>query len=221
MADFGNLQLRRHPFRHWVDEQFLDAATVRAINATWPPPADERWLHEAGNFSKKSALMFPRRLHPPAQQLAEALYSRAACEHISERLGFQALPDPWFEDGPLQPRLGGGLHEIRPGGLLKMHCDFDKHPTGLQRAVNLLIYLTEGWQDEWGGALELGEDRSAQIYPRGGTAVLFESNGTSWHGHPTPLACPEGITRRSLALYYYRVPEREPQRDTTRYMGKR
>jgi hypothetical protein len=101
-----------------------------------------------------------------------------------------------------------------------MHVDFDKHPSGLQRAANLLIYLTPGWRKEWGGALELtranGLGRTL-IYPEGGTAVLFETHGASWHGHPQPLACPEGITRRSLALYYYREPVAAPTRETTVY----
>jgi hypothetical protein len=222
MHDFGDFDLRKRPFRHFVGEQFVDPETVREINATWPSPDARGWWHELGSFSRKSALMFPNRLHEPAQRLAEALYSPPACNAISEMLGFRALPDPWFTDGPLVPRLGGGLHEIHLGGMLKMHVDFDRHPSGLQRAANLLIYLTPGWQDEWGGALELGADGDrAVIQPRGGTAVLFESNGQSWHGHPTPLACPDGVTRRSLALYYYRVPEREPERETTRYRGKR
>ena len=37
---------------------------------------------------------------------------------------------------------GGGLHEIKSGGLLKVHTDFNKHPTNnLDRRVNVLIYL--------------------------------------------------------------------------------
>lgn len=218
MPDFADLEQRGKPFRHWVGETFLDADTVEAINAAWPAPDAADWLHEEGRFSRKSALMFPRALHAPAQRLAEQLYSPEACDAVSALLGFRALADPWFREGPLLPRLGGGLHEIYRGGLLKMHVDFDKHPSGLQRAANLLIYLTPDWQDAWAGALELGGGSyRARIYPRGGTAVLFESNGHSWHGHPTPLACPEHVTRRSLALYYYRMPERRPERETTQY----
>jgi hypothetical protein len=33
--------------------------------------------------------------------------------------------------------------------------------------------------------------------------ALFKTSEISFHGHPAPLACPEGITRRSLAAYYY------------------
>jgi hypothetical protein len=32
---------------------------------------------------------------------------------------------------------------------------------------------------------------------------LFETNDISYHGHPDPLQCPEGVFRKSIALYYY------------------
>ena len=34
-------------------------------------------------------------------------------------------------------------------------------------------------------------------------AVVFNTTDWSWHGHPEPLRCPPGWTRRSIALYYY------------------
>jgi hypothetical protein len=40
-----------------------------------------------------------------------------------------------------------------------------------------------------------------------GRAVVFDTERDSFHGHPDPLMCPEGTYRRSLALYYYTVPE--------------
>ncbi len=116
------------------------------------------------------------------------------------------------------PRVGGGLHEIGRGGRLGIHVDFDAHPTGVTRCANLLIYLNEGWRKEWGGALELhGSNCITVIPPYGGTAVLFETNGESWHGHPHALACPENRSRRSLALYYYREASEPQQRNSTVY----
>ena len=42
-----------------------------------------------------------------------------------------------------------------------------------------------------------------EIEPLAGRCVVFSTTSTSWHGHPKPLACPQGQTRKSLALYYY------------------
>ncbi len=110
------------------------------------------------------------------------------------------IADPHFE--------GGGLHQIERGGHLKVHADFNRHPhTQLDRRLNVLVYLNRDWQPEYGGALELwNRDMSrseAQILPYFNRCVVFSTTSTSFHGHPEPLNCPEGRTRKSLALYYY------------------
>jgi hypothetical protein len=33
--------------------------------------------------------------------------------------------------------------------------------------------------------------------------VVFATTDFSYHGHPSPLNCPEDRTRRSVAMYYY------------------
>ena len=33
--------------------------------------------------------------------------------------------------------------------------------------------------------------------------VVFSTTDSSFHGHPEALTCPEGVTRNSIALYYY------------------
>ncbi len=37
--------------------------------------------------------------------------------------------------------------------------------------------------------------------------LIFTTDGTSFHGHPEPMRCPEGVARRSLALYYFSVED--------------
>lgn len=202
-ARLDALHEHRNPFRHWIADGFLAPARVAAINAAWPAAEDPGWRIEGSNWSKKAAMLFPQRLPAPAQALAAELFSADACRQLSDMIGLELQPDPWFLAGPDEPRLGGGLHEIHAGGLLKVHVDFEKHPSGLRRVANLLIYLNEAWQPSWGGALELHGKKVASIMPLGGRAVLFATTPESWHGHPWPLATPVGITRRSLALYYY------------------
>lgn len=213
------------PFPHLYNPDLIDTATLDAVNAEWPGPEDPRWIHEAGKRSTKSALLFPNTLPATAQALAERLYSPEACEAFSRFLGLPLQPDPWFLEGDLSRSLGGGLHEIHPGGFLKTHVDFEQHPSGLVRAANLLVYLNKTWNPKWGGGLLLGRpDRGEHfriIQPFGCSAVLFRTTRDSWHGHPEPLACPEGTTRRSLALYYYTAKgTKKPQRPTTIYADK-
>lgn len=219
MLEFASFVRQNGPFPHWVSRTALSQDIIHRINEEWPAADDLRWYVEVAGYVRKSALMFPLALPPTANVVAEVLYSEECVTKIAEMISLPGLlPDPWFKEGPASPRVGGGLHEIGYGGLLNMHVDFDAHPTGLTRAVNLLIYLNEDWDDAWGGKLELHSAEFATSYaPRAGTAVLFPTNGRSWHGHPEPLQCPRDRARRSLALYYYVKSDVKPERKSTVY----
>lgn len=174
------------PFPHAVFDDFISPEVVRAINAQWPV----EWRREDGKFNRKWS---SERLPEAAQGVADAI-DIAMLEEVTGIAGL--FPDPDL--------FGAGLHCIPPGGFLKMHVDFNRHPKGWHRRVNALIYLNETWRDEWHGHLQLGIGSSAKrIAPVGGRCVVFETNSDSWHGHPEPLACPDNMQRRSLALYYY------------------
>ena len=110
------------------------------------------------------------------------------------------IPDPYFE--------GGGCHESKAGGLLKVHADFNKNrKTGLDRRLNVLIYLNKNWEDRYGGHFELwNRDMTAcvkKIKPDFNTMAIFSTTDFSYHGLPDPITCPENMSRKSLALYYY------------------
>lgn len=224
MFDFAALFSCDRPFLHWLGNA-VSLDLVTEINESWPIDKTG-WQQERGKFSHKDALLFPSRLPEPAQRLAAYMYSDEVCARLSNLTGLKLLPDPWFLEGAGKPALGGGLHEILPGGLLKMHVDFNKHPSGLVRCMNLLIYLNLQWEQEWGGALELlnrgVHDATSlkKVLPTTGMVVIFETTRESWHGHPYPLTCPTGVTRRSLALYYYTRKARA-DRETTVYLSKK
>ena len=103
---------------------------------------------------------------------------------------------------------GGGLHQIKKGGVLKIHTDFNKHPKlNLDRRLNLLLYLNENWQESYGGQLEFWDKNMKnavkKISPNFNKVVIFSTNDFSNHGHPEPLSCPENTSRKSIALYYF------------------
>ena len=103
---------------------------------------------------------------------------------------------------------GGGLHEIKSGGLLKVHTDFNKHPTNnFDRRVNVLIYLNKDWQEKYNGSLELWDkdmrNCKQKILPSFNKMVIFSTTDFSNHGHPDPIDCPSNISRKSIALYYF------------------
>ena len=103
---------------------------------------------------------------------------------------------------------GGGLHEIKKGGLLKIHSDFNKHPSlDLDRRLNVLIYLNKDWKEEYGGHLEFWDKEMTscreKVLPIFNKMVIFSTTDNSNHGHPDPLNCPDNMSRKSIATYYY------------------
>jgi hypothetical protein len=107
------------------------------------------------------------------------------------------IPDPYFG--------GGGLHQIEPGGFLKVHADFNVHPKlKLDRPVNMLIYLNKDRPEEYGGHLELWDAAlrgpRQRILPTFNRTVVFCTTDTSFHGHPHPLTSPPGVTQVGIAV---------------------
>jgi hypothetical protein len=78
---------------------------------------------------------------------------------------------------------------------------------GLERRVNVLIYLNKNWREEYGGCLELWDQNMKKcrkrIIPTFNTCVIFNTDSTSFHGNPVPVSHPGDESRRSIALYYY------------------
>lgn len=129
--------------------------------------------------------------------------------------------EPVFADPELK---GGGLHSSWRGAYLNVHTDFNFHPAkDTHRRLNLIIYVNQEWHEEWGGELELWNaditQCEARFLPKFNRAVLFETSEISFHGHPIPLTCPEGVTRKSIAIYYYsHWPEALERRAKTNYV---
>jgi Rps23 Pro-64 3,4-dihydroxylase Tpa1-like proline 4-hydroxylase len=94
--------------------------------------------------------------------------------------------------------------------------DYSIHPKlKLQRKLNLILYVTENWNLEWGGGLELWSHNTQTNRPDKkivtidnifNRVVLFDTTQNSWHGFPEPITCPEGTYRKSIAVYYLTDP---------------
>ncbi|WP_309087821.1 2OG-Fe(II) oxygenase [Phenylobacterium sp.] len=192
------------PFPHIVLDDLFEPATLRRVTAEIPSPlastslftADVKHLQE-----RKFAWRDVPALGPESTRLIAFLNGKPFLEFLSALTGIPGLvPDPYM--------WGAGFHQILRGGKLAIHADFNIHPvTQLYRRVNLLLYLNEGWEADWGGDLELWNasmDACVQkVSPLFNRTVIFSTTDVSFHGHPEPMTCPEDKVRRSLALYYY------------------
>jgi 2OG-Fe(II) oxygenase superfamily len=189
------------PFPHIVFDDFFDPALLDSVLAEFPKPRQIGWQRFDNEQEVKLASAAESSFGPATRLLLYHLNSITFLEFLSRVTGIANLiPDPCFD--------GGGLHQILPGGKLAIHADFNKHPLfGLDRRLNLLLYLNRDWREEYGGALELwNKDVSrceARILPLFNRVAIFGTTDFTYHGHPDPLRCPEGMTRKSLALYYF------------------
>ena len=76
----------------------------------------------------------------------------------------------------------------------------------LHRRLNILIYFNKDWKPDWGGNIELWDADVKKCHhsfsPVFNRCVVFETNEISYHG-VTAVKCPEGMSRKSFAAYYY------------------
>ena len=101
-----------------------------------------------------------------------------------------------------------------------MHTDFNHHkPLGLERRINVLIYLNRDWDDAYGGQIELWNgdmSRCVNSYlPAFNRCVIFNTTDESYHGNPNVVRNPSGVSRKSIALYYYTATWSEARREHT------
>lgn len=189
------------PFPHVVIDNFLPDSILEAILKEFPKPGSIDWQQFQTAAEVKLASKGEQQMGEATRSLLYQLNSSTFITFLELLTGIDGIiPDPHFE--------GGGLHQIERGGFLKMHVDFNRHnKLKLDRRLNLLIYLNKNWQEEYGGHLELWDRDMTRcvkkVLPIFNRCVVFNTNDFSYHGHPEPLTCPEGETRKSLALYYY------------------
>ncbi len=199
--DFRNAFLKARPFPHIVIDNLFPNNILEKVLENFPKPDGIDWKMMVNPREKKLATRDLSGLSADTRHFLYYLNSSPVINFLEELTGIEHLiPDPHF--------WGGGLHQIVRGGFLKIHADFNWHNRlALCRRLNLLIYLNKEWREEYGGHLELWPRNMAacekKVLPVFNRTVVFSTTDFSYHGHPTPLECPDGISRKSIATYYY------------------
>lgn len=195
---------QNRPFPSAVIENFLPADVLAQVIAALPDPEKMGTRDKTGSIGKSAAHNtqvddLPDAIH----NLIQEMNGRAVLQWLTELTGINALiPDPYV--------TCGGIHQSRKSGFLSVHADYTYlEQLRLDRRLNVLLYLNPEWQDEWGGHLGLwnkdGSKMERKLAPIANRLCVFNTDDHSFHGHPEPLAVPEGVTRNSLAMYYYTV----------------
>jgi Rps23 Pro-64 3,4-dihydroxylase Tpa1-like proline 4-hydroxylase len=197
------------PFEHCVIDGFLDTALADQLDTEFLPFDSPKYFIYKNPLEDKKALNDWNAFSPATYSLFQYLVSIEFVSLLSELMGEHLYCDPGLH--------GGGWHIHGSGGNLNPHLDYSVHPKlGLQRKLNLIIYLGKDLREEHGGHLGLWSQVDGgpgalvqEIAPRFNRAVLFNTTQQSWHGMSRNLTQPAGIYRKSLAVYYLCDPPQE------------
>ncbi len=210
------------PFPHIVLDDFLPDDLVKKVLENFP--TGERasdGVFNIGYGGQHKRQILPEDCNRFSREVFQFFNSRPVLQFLEGLTGIPGLlPDPYF--------TGGGFHEISRGGLLGVHADFRiNEQLSVQRRLNLLIYLNPVWDENWAGQLELWsrdmKTCARRVSPLMNRCVVFNTEADTWHGHPDPLLVPDGVTRKSMALYYYsasRAIFEETPNLSTMYMAR-
>ena len=207
------------PFPHIAVEDFVKPQVLEQV---LQESADKTsWSHMQDEDQNKFATASTLGMGPATRSLINFLNGQEMLKFLEKLTGIQGLiPDPDL--------AGGGLHELRDGGFLRIHADFNfQRRLKLDRRINLLLYLNKDWEESWGGNLELWDEDTTKCIkrytPEFNRCVVFNTTDRSFHGNPEPVKAPDGRTRKSIAMYYYTVgrPDDEVSPDHMTLFRKR
>lgn len=191
------------PFPHIVLDSIIPKSILKDAENAFPGKEDQRWtfcLAANNPVKNKQAIWDIRRIPQNLNQIIYELNSGPFIEFLETLTGIKALlPDPHL--------FGAGIHQSLTGGRLDIHVDHNINTRiNLYRRLSLVLFLNEDWKEEYGGALELWSASEKKcirrVMPALGKMIVFQNSETSFHGHPTPLQCPETVTRKSIAVWY-------------------
>jgi hypothetical protein len=201
-----------------IDNFFPDHVVAKLLEEFPAPDAPLAWRKykiepKPGQIAQANKLGFSdlTKLGPNIRQMFWEMNSARFLGAMEKLSGVENLiGDPQLD--------GGGIHQSLSGAVLAVHSDFSHHPIfKLDRRLNILLYLNPTWNDEWEGHLELWDRKMTycvkRVAPLMNRVVIFSTTQDSFHGHPQPLNLPEGITRKSMALYYYTNGRPEGEND--------
>lgn len=191
------------PFPFFHIDNFLSLDFADAVLESFPTYGDAIKLgmsFNAVNEKGKVQVTDRKTFAPAVRELNDVLASQEWLDILSYVMDIPKL----LSDDQL---TGGGIHQTGPRGHLDVHVDFNYiADRELHRRLNILVYFNKDWQSAWGGNVELW-DKDVKVcrhsfLPVFNRCVVFETNEISFHG-VTAVQCPEGMSRKSFAAYYY------------------
>lgn len=194
----------RLPFDHCVVDDFFKPGVAEILEAEFLEYENPKWFYYKNAIEDKKALNDWNQFPINTYKVFCELMSPEFVKILEEGMGARIYVDHGLH--------GGGWHMHGTGGNLNPHLDYSIHPKMSKlRKLNIIMYLSKDLKEEHGGHLGLYDhdpDKNEpgalrnEIQPKFNRAAMFDTTQNSWHGMSRPLTQPEGIYRKSLAIYY-------------------
>lgn len=201
--------------RYFIIDGLLPEGICKEIYRAFPK--DGRGFFNRESFREKKRTSADLSAYEPILgEVTYAFQDPAIVRRIAEITGFQEIePDPRL--------YAGGLSMMFRDDFLNPHLD-NSHDSERKkyRRLNLLYYVSPGWQSENGGNLELWDDDRKiprTIVSAFNRFVLMETNRTSWHSvSPVKVNQP----RCCVSNYYFSEisPDRSEYFHVTTFTGR-
>ena len=147
---YSEIYKKAKPFPHIVFDNFFNQDLLESVLKEFPDLKNiDKSIQFHNIYEKKLATNSELFFKENTKKLIYFLNSSLFLSWLQKLTGIQEtlISDPYF--------FGGGFHEIKRDGFLKLHADFNKHKTtNLDRRLNILIYLNHNWKKEYGGGIE-------------------------------------------------------------------
>lgn len=191
----ADIQAGLTPFRHWVIDNWCNPLKSErmadAMQHHWQVSYDND-VERGKRTSRDFITMLPE-LHEAFIQLR----CPSNVKRWAEITGIESLQD--------DPQAhGAGLHCSVEGSFLQAHTDYQLHGVyRKERRLNLILFMHDHWEKEWGGELLLCDPSGKAIVaiePKPGRLAVFECGAGSMHG--TREITGNKAIRLSCAVYY-------------------
>lgn len=182
---------------------FLDENFATSLYKNFPKIDTLNVKRKSLNENKSEDYHFDR-FHPNFTLIRDALAHPEFIKIIEEITGIKKLQTS-------NDALGAGVHQGGKDSYVDVHIDSNYNAKeNLWRRLNLLVYLNKDWKPEYGGELELWDQKMTKCETKlscgWNRAVIFLTDETTPHGY-RKINIPEGESRKSFYTYYSTKPD--------------
>lgn len=191
------------PCKHVVLPDFLEEDFATSLYENFPKMDVLKVKRKSINENKNEDYHFER-FHPDFSKIKAALAHPDFIKNVEYITGLENLVTT-------NDALGAGVHQGANGSYVDIHIDSNYNAKeNLWRRLNLLVYLNKNWKPEYGGDLELWDQKMTKCEKTvpcdWNRAVIFLTDETTPHGY-SKITVPEGETRKSFYTYYSNTPD--------------